>query len=62
MSATFAARDNFLMANSRRRAAPWVFAGSRYTITTGRRARVYFAAVPALCCPNRRARSVVIPV
>ncbi len=29
---------------------------------TGRRARVYFAAVPALCCSSRRAGSVVMPV
>lgn len=29
---------------------------------TGRRARVYFDAVPALCCSKRRAGSVVIPV
>ncbi len=50
------------MACSRRSAAEWFAALRRNTMHTGRRARVYFAAVPALCCSNRRAGSVVMPV
>jgi hypothetical protein len=51
-----------LTAASRRLAAERSRHGSVHTSRTGRRARVYFEAAPALWAAKRRSSAVVIPV
>jgi hypothetical protein len=49
------------MAASRRLAAERSRHGSAHSSRTGRRARVYFEAAPALWAASRRSSAVVIP-
>ena len=59
--ASFEARGSALIAASRRLAAERSAHGSVHTSRTGRRARVYFEAAPALCAASRRSSAVVMP-
>jgi hypothetical protein len=61
-SASFSARLIRLISASRRRAADQLSAASVYTSRTGRRERVYFAPLPALCTFMRRTGSTAAPV
>ena len=60
-SASFSARGSALTAASRRLAAERSRHRSAHTSRTGRRARVYFEAAPALWAANLRSSAVVIP-
>ena len=62
VSASFAARGSALTAASRRLASERSRQGSAQARLTGRRARVYFDAEPALCVARRRSSDVVMPV
>ena len=62
VSASFAARGSALSAASRRLACERSRHGSAQASRTGRRARVYFDAVPSLWAARRRSSEVVIPV
>jgi hypothetical protein len=62
VSASFAARGSALTAASRRQASERSRQGSAQARLTGRRARVYFDAEPALCVARRRSSDVVMPV
>ena len=60
-SASFSARGSALTAASRRLAVARSRQDSTHTSRTGRRARVYFDAEPALWAVSRRSSAVVIP-
>lgn len=62
ISASFRARVSFLMAASRRSAAPLSAASSAYASSTGSRLRVYLAPLPLWCAFSRLATSLVLPV
>ena len=60
-SASFLARGSALSAASRRLAADRSRQPTVQSSRTGRRARVYFDAEPALCAASRRSSAFVIP-
>jgi hypothetical protein len=60
-SASFCTRGSALTAASRRLAAARSWQRSIQASRTGRRARVYFDAEPALCAASRRSSAFVIP-
>ncbi len=62
VSASFASRVSALIAASRRLARARSACGSAQAIRTGRRARVYFDADPALWAASRRGSELVMPV
>ncbi|MNT60434.1 hypothetical protein D3C72_1980140 [compost metagenome] len=59
MRACFCVRRRCRIRYSAERAWPLVGNSQAATASTGRRARVYFAPLPALCWARRRERSVV---
>ncbi len=59
--ASFARRRSDLKARSSSIAARLVGTLQKWSTFSGHRPRVYLAPLPALCIPNRRSKSFVIP-